>query len=381
MTSNRVSTLKQLVKRAVHEAALHVQRQREPNDGPRVMILPSNAPWDPASNLRAWLVAPELRSLGWRTTVISPALSLSQRQRAIRFERPDVIFMQQTRHPLNRPGLYRPVPVVLDVDDADCLDDRYSEMIATAARDAAAVVGGSTFIAQWFSQHNADTTVAWTSTPVPESAPRVPPGSRQPLVAWAHSCPFRYPKEGALLQRALLLAAPRARFTFRLFGSTESEARDWFRPLRAAGVECAAVATMPYDLYLDTVAESAVGLQPVCSAANAFSQGKSFGKVLAYLSGAVAVVASNEVDHPLFFRHRENGLLLGDQAEDWADAIVELVSDTTFRARVGEEGRKDFLARLTTPNFARQIDTVLRRNAAGGSVAPVPSPRRALSGA
>jgi hypothetical protein len=355
---------KRVAKAILHEAFMHVQRGREPASAPRVMMFPSNDPWDAASNLRTWLVAPELRALGWRVTVVPPALGLEQRRRAVRLERPDVIFMQQTRHPLNQPKLYAPCPVVLDADDADCLDSRLSDMIAESARDAAAVVGGSTFIADWMRRHNPNTEVIWSCSPPPRTAPARHWRDRAPIVAWAHAAPFRYEEEAALIHRALQLAAARARFSFWLFGTTEAEARDWFAPLRRAGVDCAAISPLRYDGYLLKVAESAIGLQPVCTTTHPFSRGKSFGKVLAYLCGGVAVIASNDVDHPLFFDHRANGLLVDSQAEQWADGIVELVSDPALRCALAERGRADFLTRLTTPTFARLLTPILQRAAA-----------------
>jgi hypothetical protein len=61
----------------------------------------------------------------------------------------------------------------------------------------------------------------------------------------------------------------------------------------------------------------AVGLHPVCTN-HAFSLGKSFGKLLAYLAADVAIVTSNAVDHPLFFTDGVNGTLVGDDLEAWA---------------------------------------------------------------
>jgi len=324
------------------------------------MIFPSNQPWDAASNLRAWLVAPELRKLGWRAVVVPEPLTLRQRQRLVRLEKPDVIVLQQTRHPLNVPALYAPIPCVVDADDADCLDPKLKDHIARCTREAHAVIGGSRFVAQTLSQHSRHRAhVIWTCTPRRDTALGPPPANRPPVVAWAHNDPLMYPQEAALVRRIMLGVAKRTQVEFWLFGTRESEAAEWLQPIRQAGARCVAVPRLPYAAYLDKVSEAAVGLQPICLE-NEFSRGKSFGKVLAYLQGQVAVVASRAVDHPLFFRHGENGYLADSDVESWVDPIVTLLEQPELRARVARSGWQDFQARLTTEVFARLLDPILR---------------------
>jgi hypothetical protein len=353
---------KRVAKRAIHGAAVHAQRLQGPFGRPRLVVFPSNQPWDPASRLRAWLIAPELRRLGWRVVVVPEPLSLEQRRHLLLLERPDVVLLQQTRHPLNDPSLYAPYPCVLDADDADCLDPRHRGRIARCAAAAAAVVGGSQFVAGELGQHNDDASVIWTGTPLPPRPPPVPPRKRAPIVAWAHSCPFLYPMEAALVREVMMRVAERTRLELWLFGTEPGpEADRYFAPIRARGVTCVAIPPMPYDAYLAKVAQVAVGLQPVCLD-NAFSRGKSFGKVLAYLAGQVAVVATDGVDHPLFFRHGETALLAGN-IDAWVEGVRSLVVDREMRHRLALGAYVDFLGRLTTEAFARRLDEVLRRAA------------------
>ena len=119
---------------------------------------------------------------------------------------------------------------------------------------------------------------------------------------------------------------------------------------------------MPYEEYLAKVSEAAIGLMPVCTEHD-FSRGKSFGKVLAYLAGQTAVVATAAVDHPLFFSSRENGILVDNSVDRWADAIVELLTDLPLRQFIGESGWNDFNRRLTTQVFAKMLDPILREAA------------------
>jgi hypothetical protein len=357
--------VKQRVKRVLHGAAVEAQRLRGPFGRPRVVIFPSNQPWDPASHLRAWTVAPALRELGWRTIVVPEPLSLAQRRRLLEMERPDVVLLQQTRHPLNDPHLYAPYPCVLDADDADCLDPAHRERIGRWAAGAAAVVGGNRLVAEELGRHNRDATVIWTGTPLAHGPPTTPPKDRAPIVAWGHSSPFLYPREAALVREVVTRLAERTPFEFWLFGTVPGPESDaYFAPARERGASCTALPPMPYADYLSKVAACAVGLQPVCTD-NAFSRGKSFGKVLAYLAGEVAVVASDAVDHPLFFRHGETGMLVRT-TDEWVDSIAELLTDPPRRQGMARAAHGDFRRKLTTQAFARRLDGVLRRVARVG---------------
>ncbi|MFW5875166.1 MAG: glycosyltransferase family protein [Myxococcota bacterium] len=356
---------KRAVKQVAFELAVHGGRLRHPRRRPRVVVFPSNQPWDAASNLRAWLVAPELRRRGWRVTVVPEPLNLAQRRRVLKLEQPDVVVLQQTRHPLNQPHLYAPVPCVLDADDADCLDPRHRQRIARCARDASAVIGGNRFIAEQLGQHNPDASVLWTATPRPRRRSERPPSTRGPIVAWAHANPFLYEDEAAFVREVLRRLARRRPFMFWLFGTVPGPAADdYLAPIRAAGSKGVAVPPMPYPSYLRKVSEAAVGIQPVCTD-NPFSRGKSFGKLLAYLAGEVAVVASDAVDHPLFFRHGDNGLL-ADGIDSWVEALDHLLTDAEDRARMARTAYRDFERTLTTEAFARNLEPVLWRAAARG---------------
>jgi hypothetical protein len=189
--------------------------------------------------------------------------------------------------------------------------------------------------------------------------PRLAPDQREPIVAWAHATPLGYPHEAELVQRVMIEVGRRTAYTFWLFGTTEEAAAEWFAPIRATGARCVATPPMDYPRYLEKVAEAAVGIQPVVAASD-FSQGKSFGKLLAYLSGQVAVVASDAVDHPLFFEHGRNGYLVDDSVDAWATAIVDLLTDRARRARLALAAWDRFNQELTTEVFARRLDGVLR---------------------
>lgn len=369
-----VRAARAFARRALDELRLHQRRLHEPRARPCVVIFPSRDAWLSSSNLRAWLVAPELQKLGWRAVVVPQSLNLAQRRRVLALERPDVILLQQTQHPLNQPALYRPYPCVLDADDADYLDPRYQSHIAQCAKDAARVIGGSRLTASLLGQHNAlPAEVLWTCTPRPEKPPRIPPRDREPIVAWAHDTPLGYKFEADFMREVMISVARRTQCIFWLFGTTEEQGREYLTPIRAAGARCEALARMPYQQYLDKVAESAVGLQPIAPQ-NDFSRGKSFGKILAYLAGQSVVAASDAVDHPLFFEHGQNGYLPKHSVSEWADCIVGMLENPSERERVALNGWKDFHARMTTDYFAQKLDTILRSAMASTGSQNAPSP-------
>jgi hypothetical protein len=352
-----------------------------------VAIAPSSTRWDPASNLRAWALAPALRRLGWRVLLLAPEASLAERRRVLQLWRPDVLLLQQSRHPLNRPRFYPGVACVFDQDDADYLDARVRDEIVGCCEGASLVIAGSRAVGRMLGRHNPNVEVIWTSTPAPPPAAaqrtRVAPSLREPIVAWAHSSPFDYPAELAYVQRVMtLVARVRPGTQFWLFGCRPSTAGDdgddarvaaTFAPLEAAGIRCTAWPYMPYARYLDVVARAAVGLQPVCLDDSPYSEGKSFGKVLAYLAGEVPVVASNNVDHPLFFESGRNGFLVHDEF-DCAQAVVTLLGDKALRDDVAMTALQDFRMRLSTTAIAAQVSAVLLRAIGDGGGEPPGAP-------
>lgn len=348
------------------EAIVHVRRISQSPRLARVMILPSGGREDAASLLRAILMAHELRRLGWRVTVPPCQLEHGQRMRLLRAERPDVVLLQQQRHELNRPKYFGSLPVVFDIDDADFLDPRRTAAVEECCRDSKIVLAGSRYVAEWCGQHAKDVRLVWTSTPLPKERATPPQTERAPVVAWAHSDPLAMPLEAEIVRDAMVrLAGARPGFEFWLFGVRDEAAADaYLGPVRSAGVRTRTFAYMPYADYLKTLAQVAVGLQPVAEG-SAFSRGKSFGKVLGYLSADVAVVASDAVDHPVFFRDRVSGMLVRD-AQQMADATGALLADPARRARMADEAHADFKSKLATEAAAAKVDRALR-DAAGMS--------------
>lgn len=356
-----------LLRRARDVGVLVATMARHRRSRPRVVVFASNPTSDPASNLRAWAMAPALRREGWRCTVVPPTLTLAERRRVLMFEAPDVILLQQSRHALNRPSLYPGFPCVFDQDDADYLDERCRAQIIECCELSRVVVAGSRGVAELLGPHSRDVRVLWTATPQPGVKAHSAPSERESVVIWAHGSPLGYDAEKELVRAVMLGVGERVEgVNFWLFGidspEQKAEAAAYLAPLRQAGVTCRTIEYLSYEDYLALVAEAAVGLQPVCVDANPYSQGKSFGKVLAYLVGEVPVVASDAVDHPLFFTTGENGFLADTHAE-WVDAVSRLLEEPALRDQVAAAAYTGFQARLTTEAAARELSSILKHAA------------------
>jgi hypothetical protein len=357
----------------MRESLLHARGMMKLSARPRVAVLPSHGKTDGASRLRAYMIADYLQSNGWHATVMPPQLGLSARRRVLRMQRPEVLLMQQARHPLNRPELYHPIPCVFDIDDADWLDPKLTEIVTNCCRSSSAVVAGSRWIAQWCGRLNSRTRIVWTGTPLSKEPHFAPPAARQPVIAWAQSYPAGYPHEARFVQEVLMALARERSFTYMIYGlraEDEAFSEQHLSPLNALGVKTIAHRFMPYDRLLQSLQTVAIGLQPICTD-NPFSLGKSFGKILAYLSAGAAIVASDAVDHGLFFRQGTNGMLASsanqpgnsgseENIESWLTAIRQLLDSSQKRESMVCAAYQDAVQRLSLEAAGQGIDAALR---------------------
>jgi hypothetical protein len=343
----------------LRELAVHASRLRQPARLRRIVISPCASRSLGSSHLRAYELGLELRRHGWRVTILPPQLERLQRQRIVRLENPDVILLQKARHPLNRPSLFPGRMIIFDIDDADYLDDKQRDPVIECCRQSQLVIAGSSAVANWCSQYNSNAVVVWTGTPVLPRKHGTDPAERAPIVAWAHSDPLGYPRECELIRAVICALAQTAQFEFWLYGAGDGPSVEGFLgPIRQAGVRVRVIPFMKYRRFLASLEGVAVGLHPV-SQDSPFSLGKSFGKVLGYLAAHVAIVASNALDHPKFFRHGENGLL-ASTTEEWVSGTRALLLDTLLRRRLANTAYIDFERELTIEAAANKVDGFLR---------------------
>lgn len=335
-----------------------------PLDRPRVVIFPSETGTGSASDLRAFALAPALGQLGWYAICVPPQLELIQRQRVIEVVKPDVILLQQSRHPLNHPRYYPGTPCIFDADDADILDPRCHDRVVECCRGSTAIIAGNRYLAELYRSFNPHVSVVWTGSYLRPLTRRVPSSERAAVVTWAHSDPLGYPHEAEFVRKVVLGLARRLRFTFTLYGVRDAlrpDVEEYLDPIRRSGIAVRVVRPMSYRRFVRSLNEAAVGLHPVCAEQSPFSRGKSFGKLLAYLAADVAIVTSDAVDHSLFFQDGINGALLKNDHEAWIERCHELLLHPQDRGRMVEIARSDFLKRLTTERAAQLVSEQLHR--------------------
>ena len=84
-----------------------------------------------------------------------------------------------------------------------------------------------------------------------------------------------------------------------------------------------------------------IGLAPLFPNKNAFSSGKSFGKILAYLNNEVIVFASDCLEHSKFFDD-ENGFLWSDEINDWCLKLENIINNDKKQAKIVEKAKKGY---------------------------------------
>jgi glycosyltransferase involved in cell wall biosynthesis len=353
--------LKSWIGHRIRECHLHFQRFRLPSTRPRIVFFPSSGNDGFSSGLRAYEISRQMSRIGWRSIVIPTQLELCQRRRILKAEKPEFVFLQKSRHILNRPSLYPEHRCVFDIDDADYLDERQAGPVLECCRDSKAVIAGSRFVADWCGRHNPNTHIIWTGNQAPTNRAMRKSSARTPAFGWAHSTPDGFPLERELVCQIIETLAKRGvRFEFRIWGvSDRDKIKNVIETTSKFGVPLKTYSFMTYDKFIESLRDLAVGLQPVVSD-NPYSQGRSFGKILGYLSQDVAVVASNNVDHPLFFRHRENGWL-ANTIEQWADGVQWLLENPAEREKIADQAWNDYLTHLTSAAAAKKIDAILRK--------------------
>ena len=344
-------------RRVLSEGGVHVDRFRQ-GSGPLVVFMP-NEDRQGAARLRIYNISKSLRSLGWRALILPPRLTLAQRTRLISMAQPDALVMQGVRHHLNRPGYYPGQTILLDMDDADFHLDHLKSAVKRAVREVSVVMAGSTYIADWcLAKGAASSSIVWTGTPVSQ-APRPLHANRPPVVAWAQTRPMTYLREAAFVREAMMqLARRRPGTILRLYERGRGDDPAFAESFRVPGLKVEWVKEMPYEDYLASFDDVAVGLAPLCPD-NAFSRGKSFGKILAYLDRHVPTIYSDFGEPTRFFSSQTGCLARG--VSDWAEQVDRLLADSNRRQWMADAAFDAFQSQLTTDISAKSVSDVLSK--------------------
>lgn len=323
---------------------------------PRVVFLPTDIR-TASSALRGYDLADELRKRGWSTLVLPKQLELSQRKRILRQYKPDIAVLLKSRLKANSHELLLGIPYIYDIDDADFHDAKIVDRIKADVTHADAVIAGSQYVADWCKRINANTTVSWSGSPATE-AEWPPHSARGDVITWAQSAPLGYDAERAFVIDVFKhVVAKRTPVTLRLYGcKPKDNDHPDIQLLREMGVKLELKPTMPYADFIASLRDVSVGLSAIVPE-NEFSRGKSFGKILAYISSGVPVIASDEGDHSRILQN--DSAVLSNNPEVWADAILELLDNPKRRDRMAAAAHEIFLAKLSTDAAADRLEVVV----------------------
>jgi hypothetical protein len=351
-----IRILRRFAGRYLRERALH-RVIAAAKGAPKVMFLPSSGPFG-SSLLRAYNVSDALTARGWASLCVHSSLDLKARRRAFKAFAPDLLVVQKSRHPLNDPEHLQGLPFVYDIDDADFLSPKLTDRMMRTCASARRVMAGSRHVAEWCAQWSPNVDVIWTGTELSEGS-RPAHADRAPIVTWAQADPHGYPDEFAFVRDVLLAARPRLpELTLRLYGWKPGADETMLGPLHDAGIAVETRPPMSYEEFLLSLREVAVGLSPVMVQAP-YSRGKSFGKILSYLDAEVPVIASDEVDHSLFFD--EGSGVVSNDAAVWTDAVVRLLSEPQARDAMAAQATRKMIGQLTLQAAVNKVEATLRK--------------------
>lgn len=353
--------LRSLAGRTIRELRVHVDRLGQGAGRPRAVFF-ANQNWEDSasSNFRCAQIAAGLREYGWRTICVPPHLSIEQRMRVLRLEKPSIIYVQNARNERNQPKLYKGIaPCVFDFDDADYEVAHVRARYEDAVRDSVAVTVGSQHLAKWAGEFNRNVTVVWTCHPLPAERVRVSQAVRGNVIGWAQNGWVKYVREKAIVRDVVLRAHELGACEFHLFAvKDEKAAEEFVAPLRGAGVGCEFVPYLPNDEFLARLERVAVGLHAL-DAGDAYSRAKSFGKLLSYSAARVAIVATNNLETPRGFTNGENALLCGG-VQEMALACASLLKDAQRREYLGNAAWRNLRERFSPEAVCRQMDGIFR---------------------
>lgn len=309
-----------------------------------------------ASGLRGYSVARQLADFDWDAITINEDLYLFQVNIILYIFNPDFIYLQKLRSPLNDINNYPNYKCILDVDDADYLDERSTGKYIDNAKQAALCIAGSENVANWLKKYNTNVQVVWTSS---QDINVKKPTNSLPIICWATSTPFNYPIEAEFVKNLISKLKINFDFQFYLIGvKNQEEAQNYLLQIDKGLDKLYSFPFVPYKSLLEILTKVDIGLAPIFPENNPFSSGKSFGKVLAYLNTECLCVASNNLEHRKFF-DGNNGLLCDDSLDHWYKDIEKALNNRIFMKKLARQGKKDYREKLTLIPITKSLSEIL----------------------
>lgn len=246
-------------------------------------------------------------------------------------------------------------PYALDIDDAvwRARPDGLATM-ARLAREAAVVIAGNRYLADWFSQHARRVAIVPTAIDTQRFSPGVGARANRPwTVGWTGSS-GNYPYLYAIEE-------PLSRF-LKETGSRLMVVAD--RAPTFSAIDPAHVDFVPWDERIEATAlrDMDCGLMPLPD--NEWTRGKCSFKMLQYMAVGIPVVVSPVGMNADVLAAADVGFA-ANGPQDWLDALMTLHRNPERHARMGEAGRATVLERYSVDVVSPMLAKLLRQAAKG----------------
>ncbi|HBB33784.1 MAG TPA: hypothetical protein DDZ80_01150 [Cyanobacteria bacterium UBA8803] len=328
-----------------------------PKSEKRLVIFPWCSIEASSARERAYNIGKNLRTKGWRVTIVPFQLELEQRRRILRWEKPQILLIEMARHPLNLPEFYDVSRIIFDIDDADFFDPEQKPRVIECCKGSDLVICGSKFVADFCRQYNSNTHIVWTGM-APRQQDYPPPSQRQRIVAWGISNSVAYLDERDFLAEVMIQLCEKIDFEFWVYGANDFGAlQSYVNRLEQHKVKVKLIPPLPFEKYHTSLENAAVGLHPIGNS-SLFSLGKSFGKLNSYMLCGVPIVTHRKLDYPDFFRDKENGML-ASEPDEWVEKIYKLLFDPTLRDKMAAQAKLDFQRELSSEAAAQKVQALL----------------------
>jgi glycosyltransferase involved in cell wall biosynthesis len=240
-------------------------------------------------------------------------------------------------------------PRVLDVDDAVWVN-RNTDFLSRLITISRGVICGNTFIADYVRQFNRNICVLPTPVDTRRYTPASTPRARR-IIGWSGlSSGLKWVQ--AIENELTAVLAKNPDVTVRIVSD---------RPPRFSRLPSQRVEYIPWapDVEVRTIQEMTVGLMPLDD--SPLARGKCSYKMLLYMSCGVPVVVTPVGMNGDVLRLGHCGLG-AVRAEEWSDAIGELLSNPEQAARCGREGRAIVEREFSLDTLAPRLAAFLKAN-------------------
>jgi hypothetical protein len=323
-------------------------------NGPLILFVVCDDEPGWGSELRSKRVVDYLQSQGKRALFLPSKLLSNQRQRIGRLLKVDVVIHQTFVNEKADPRDFPDAINIIDCDDAHFNDAKLKQSIIERCLLCEGAIGGSRYTQNWLRQYIDKTIMLWTSAPY--SHIETPsPSLRSKKIIWGTTNPLLTKSEAEFVRDIINSCATKTTFEFIIIGSgSHKEIINFFALGLPETIKVTHIPRLPYDDFIQLLTQGAVGIAPLIIDGDCFNSGKSFGKILAYIAAEVPVVASNAVDHALFFQDGENGFL-ANKVEQWSEHIIRLLIEPELRDTISANAKKHLQKELSIEVFSTKL--------------------------